>query len=841
MQDSLDFLKEEPLQHQLRVFFNANPPVSQKLVFYLLSYTVPEAYRDLKPELQNEILAKLRNLIGIGGLVNRMRDPPNRAWLLVYGEVLERVLDDTVICSLVVGERDPQRLRLIDKLIFKGGTLGVINEIVDQDTKRESIYNSDSYSAFLSNGILQLCQNSTVPYKDISSFMMSTLGVTEWSYIQFFDVMFTQLTIDNLWSLLRMLRLFELKSVWQKLLWHYLPFRYFTVLDDANDKIVSLCRILESYGKNLSGILDVDFIERNLNNGSNTMAINKLVAYLIPSDMISSFITKLLRASGDKNALKSKPISLQALEIHLMIQLLIRSKNAYSTKSLLKNPVFLSFVSNRLESLSNNVKMIGIVFAEKLCELTGEDKIFKFDTVDEYGYLLDDSSYILPEQTNADADVAKDLSSCWKVLSAPQVIENEPDIDANIVDDTKQIQNLSLTELNDKELDSDMDPDNEDGDGDPSSVKPSKPLYIKDLLEYLTVDTSNKQAYDKRKLALTVGPTLIRQKAKFGNELALLADSLYTTFIALDNAFDDDQFYDWILQNLVAVIASHYTSSLHVCRLLLNGDYSLQQRVMILTSLTLAARELKGIQDDLVTKSYTKTLFPTNQLPPNVHRIFGIVDGLESQIQDELMLEASKDAQDQINGGVGKVLRMSSKLRKPSATTTTDIENSYRPPFIDIYYKVIVGRYFFFPLCNVWYESRGINIGIYSSILKSHFIKTLSLILHCSYPSSTDIHSMVREFLLIITSHIKQVGVDEIQLIESICTGVLIACEVCDENYLVTEFYNDLTIFHTWLSTIWELIIDNKVKSICAGVLLKITGLFEKHNRLIENQLNSMY
>lgn len=817
MDADLDVLKQKPLQHQLRVFFHGDPPVSLQLVNYLLSYTIPETYNDLPSELQAAIVGKLQNLVGLGNLLNSIRNTSNGDWVLLYGRVLENVLDDSLICKLVVGEKDPQRLRLVDKLLFKGETLGVINEFLESIVKLNSV----TYGAYLSDGIIRLCQNK-VPYKTICLYMISTLGVTESSSTQFFDTIFCEATIEYFWSLVRQLRLFETKSVWRKLLWQYFPFR-FTL--ESNQRIIALSRILLAYGD--FGFLDVDFVERNLGIGG--IATNKLIAYLIPSANVSAFAIKLLSRSCDKNALKSKPITIQVLETHLVLQLLIRSKTSDETKSLLKNPVFLTAISNRLESLSSNVKILGIILAEKLCKITGEESIFKFDDLGEYRYLLENDTYILLEEFDIE-----DSQSDWQLLLAPRIIENEDDEEAGILTNTHdtQIQNIAQMQIDD---DSDMESDNE---GDPSRTKPSKPLYIKDLLNYLTVDTNNKQAYDKRRLALTLGPTLIRQKARFGNEVAFLADSLYTTLISLDNVFMDDDFYDWILQNLVAVIASHYTTSLHVCRLLLNGDYSLQQRVMILTSLTLAARELKGLADDLITKSYSQNHFPTKQLPPNVHHLFGIIDGLESKVQDTLMLEASQDAQEQIDelNGVGKVLRISNKLKK---RTSLELDTPLKP-LIDNFYKVI-GRYFFFPLCNVWYESGGIDIGLYSSILRAHFIKTLSLLLHCSYPSATDLHSMCREYLLITTSSLKQVDVDELQLIESIATGVLIVCEVCDENYLVTEFYNELTEVHTWLANIWELLIDNKVKSVCAGVLLRISSLFEKHNRLIENQLNSMY
>ena len=72
-------------------------------------------------------------------------------------------------------------------------------------------------------------------------------------------------------------------------------------------------------------------------------------------------------------------------------------------------------------------------------------------------------------------------------------------------------------------------------------------------------------------------------------------------------------------------------------------------------------------------------------------------------------------------------------------------------------------------------------------------------------------------------------------------TGILLICDILDDQYLMMHYYNEIDVFHRWLSLVWEDLIDDKIKSLFAGLLLRINELNEKFGRLLLDQMNSIY
>ena len=57
------------------------------------------------------------------------------------------------------------------------------------------------------------------------------------------------------------------------------------------------------------------------------------------------------------------------------MQLILRRKGSALTKDLLTNKLFLNAINNRLLSFSNNIKALGVVLVDYVCELNGEKDI----------------------------------------------------------------------------------------------------------------------------------------------------------------------------------------------------------------------------------------------------------------------------------------------------------------------------------------------------------------------------------------------------------------------------------------------------------------------------------
>ena len=148
------------------------------------------------------------------------------------------------------------------------------------------------------------------------------------------------------------------------------------------------------------------------------------------------------------------------------------------------------------------------------------------------------------------------------------------------------------------------------------------------------------------------------------------------------------------------------------------------------------------------------------------------IDFIENEVQKELLADASAEAQDQLLGS-GKVVRVSSRLKRPAKSTETPTAGFY----------TIIGKLFYFLLLNVWYEAGTIDIGHYSPVYIGHYIKTLALLIHCAYPLSIQLNDMVKEFLILSCNILRKISLEATPVVESIVTGVLIVCEVSNPEF----------------------------------------------------------
>ena len=159
-----------------------------------------------------------------------------------------------------------------------------------------------------------------------------------------------------------------------------------------------------------------------------------------------------------------------------------------------------------------------------------------------------------------------------------------------------------------------QDLDDDDDDSLPPQTDVADPIYVKQLIEYFSVDTSNQNAYEMRRKALLKGPTLLHQKYRYGTEVHFYLEELLALLIGLDNHFDDKDFNELKLNNMVAVIVTNPSITTFMFNLLLTGDYSLQQRVLILSATLMAARQLRGFSPTNFRRRRYRNLYIENTL-----------------------------------------------------------------------------------------------------------------------------------------------------------------------------------------------------------------------------------
>lgn len=207
-----------------------------------------------------------------------------------------------------------------------------------------------------------------------------------------------------------------------------------------------------------------------------------------------------------------------------------------------------------------------------------------------------------------------------------------------------------------------------------------------------------------------------------------------------------------------------------------NGQYSLQQRSVILTSLAMGARELAGLTVPTIPTT-RRVDFPSKVLPPALHRKYitstdytstdthtnrqleeaisgvrGLILHKEARKGEEIVPELAREKRLRVGGGRKTMVAELGSLQErqmPSATTII------KPPVPVIPFKDISAEYFVMPLINRFWQHyqdstirdnraatsgnqyRGAGTGmILSPLALEKFLMTLALLVHASRHSA---------------------------------------------------------------------------------------------------------
>ncbi|KAF2035856.1 hypothetical protein EK21DRAFT_53489 [Setomelanomma holmii] len=416
-----------------------------------------------------------------------------------------------------------------------------------------------------------------------------------------------------------------------------------------------------------------------------------------------------------------------------------------------------------------------------------------------------------------------------------------------------QVTKLSITEvqgprvlevLSDSEEDDDKDlmayekPDSdlEDDDDDPAIVsrnKPTAPVYIRDLI----VGLRDEDNYDRHTLALSTAASLIRRKANFGTEVVDHLDELATILTGLQDNLELEGFAQQRQQALIAVLLARPAQMAQwFARSFFSGDYSFAQRIAMLTTLGLGARELAGIKD-----SSTKDLlppvasFPSKQLPPHLHKIYtenkdaNLVMRISSSMAREMLSQLASQAADQLSGpNILKVRTFSSRM---------EVEKKRQKPIPNALAQIVADN-FFFPMTGRWWlQVRASNDSIYASThLLPPFLQTLSLLLNASGPSTLALPQMTREYWDLLLS-VRGLAVKDKQILNAVLFGFLMILETNENKERVaTEQGKELLETQAWVQMVFKDLgtgseEDERVRVLAAGVVVRCQEVVEKYQR----------
>jgi telomere length regulation protein len=386
------------------------------------------------------------------------------------------------------------------------------------------------------------------------------------------------------------------------------------------------------------------------------------------------------------------------------------------------------------------------------------------------------------------------------------------------------------------------DSDPEDDTDDPTEInrnKPTAPVYIRDLI----VGLRDQENYERHELALSTAASLIRRKSNFGTEVRDHIEELASIITGLNDNLDLPGFGQQRQQALIAILlAKPAPMAQWFARSYFSGDYSFTQRVAMLTTLGLGARELAGLKDssteDLIPAASS---FPSKELPPHLHKIYTSTADPVGQITQGLtkliLSPMAANAADQLSGPeVLKVRTFSSRMQ---------VEQRRSKPIPNALAKIVADN-FFFPLTGRWWiavRSSSNSDSIYTSPhLLPPFLHTLALLLNASGPNTLSLPQMTREFWDLLLS-VRGVAASDKGTLSALLFAFLMLLETNeDRERIASEQAKELLETQEWVRLVFERLgagseEDEKVRVLAAGVLVRCQEVVEKYQRRMAGAL----
>lgn len=515
-----------------------------------------------------------------------------------------------------------------------------------------------------------------------------------------------------------------------------------------------------------------------------------------------------------------------------------------------KSSYHVNGMSNRIGATSSRTRFLGIATGVAISKMVDKPELqLKFDLesaeADEvkwYERLTQVNDNVgtilaLKDATKSKSPIKQLIPKSKKVIIPARLAITE-------VQSPRVVEVLSDSEDEDDDLivyeKPDSDP--EDEDEDPTVItrnKPIAPVYIRDLIAGL----GDQENYDRHSLALSTAASLIRRKATFGTEVTDHLDELATILSGLQDNLELESFAQQRQQALIAVLlAKPAQMAQWFARSFFSGDYSLTQRIAMLTTLGLGARELAGIKDSSTEELLPPAAsFPSKQLPPQLHKIYAEnkdpnpVARISSSMAREMLSPLASQAADQLSGpNILKVRTFSSRMQ---------VEKKRQKPIPNALAQIVADN-FFFPLTGRWWlQVRASQDSLYASThLLPPFLQTLSLMLNASGPNTLALPQMTREYWDLLLS-VRGLAAKDKQVLNAVLFGFMMLLETNEnKEKLATEQGKELMETQAWAKMVFEDLgagseEDERVRVLAAGVVVRCQEVVEKYQRRLAGVL----
>ncbi|KAL2041371.1 hypothetical protein N7G274_005753 [Stereocaulon virgatum] len=582
-----------------------------------------------------------------------------------------------------------------------------------------------------------------------------------------------------------------------------------------------------------------------------------ILALSLDTDQMMKALQISLELFGDKLCIKHAPMLQQEVNAQILLMLV---GYAYRTDKrsltvLACSSIYLNAISNRIAASSPRARFLGMIVGTAVSQLVdSEDKKMVFSAEELsgsdgqwYAYLtnvndkIGSISDLNPAQVPSVKCPGKTMTLVTRNIKPPRPTKALNTTSKIIT--IEEIDNGSESELEDLPMYEKPDSDPSDEDDDPTLLqrnRPTAPVYIQDLIAGLR-DTEN---FDRHKLALTTASSLIRRKATFGTEVSDNIEGLATLLVGLSDKWGMEHFQKLRLQGMIAMLtAEPLRMGQWFSMTFYNGDYSMGQRASVLTTLGLGARELAGLGKEdaaLTGANASENAFPSKRLPETLHKIYALeaapMNALSQQLERNMIQPMAAEAADKFSGpNALKVRTFSSRMAA---------ERKRQKPMPNALAKV-VAEGFFFPLTGRWrihLQANGEKSTHTTPFLLTHLLKTLSLILHASGPSTLSLPQMTAEFWDLLLS-LRPRATDP-SVLEALLFAFLTLLDINenDQRRLAEEHAKELLETQEWVGNVFERIgggseEGDRVRMLAAGVLMRTREVVERYQRMLMGDL----
>lgn len=590
-------------------------------------------------------------------------------------------------------------------------------------------------------------------------------------------------------------------------------------------------------------------------------------------------------------------------------------------RSLISEPSVIESTTLHLDQPMVKVRFMGMVFMERLSKYSGSEKPLKFDISSEKeyenkllsiadGFSLDKACSFYPEKTffNSSEYAAKALKDLVFAKepskeSGTEILEQmNPGSNVRLVN---KMTNLSLeryvTDSDDEKSDSDDEVYDDATLSRQNNTVPAVPIFLKDLHAYIISESKEDPhlAFLRKRIALENFSKIVRSNQSLIEDLRVWEEELCSGVLntktdelistgskssisieGIEQEIEQDtaeesqerevnQLKLLALVSLIVVDPGRMPAFL--IRKLISGDFNIMERLLIINSIGLAARELRGYQDDVnesnlkieanlrFKKLVNGKVFPGKQLPQDLHDRFLVGDeNFTPERKLDPLIEAESRRMDSIKHGIereinennkeliknavltseqGNVVRISSKLLKDREQRRANSGLVQKDKYSENCYGQFIA-----PFMTIWTTLDGDvqSLGTYSNVVITAILKTLNVLVYCSYPKSPDTAQIVREVFAVVESlkhtvsfaiQSSSLSMAEIgEIFECQLYLLLTVLQITGRGLLISQFESQVTGCYSWLNYYFEKFQDlfgvseefRNIQSLIANCLLQI-------------------